>query len=145
MRVVRRVGWVGLAGGGLLLLVGLALTVGSAIAAGDWFLARQPWIGAGLTLLVIGLAATAVFALWLDVAEPLGRWRLLALPPALVVGFFWMFWLVFGMPTGGGPEHDVGTILYSLPQLLILVLAGTILMALPLAVQGVRSRSARPR
>lgn len=149
MRVVRRAGWVGFGVGGVALLTGLALTVGSAIAAGDWWLAREPWIGAGLTLLVIGLAATAVFALWLDLVEPLGRWRLLAVPPALVVGFLWIVWLVFGMPTtgpGGGPERDVRTIVYSVPEMLAVALAGTILMAMPLAVRALRSRpSPRPR
>jgi hypothetical protein len=39
-----------------LLVGGFVLVVGSAAAAGDWWLARQPWIGLGLDLLVTGLA-----------------------------------------------------------------------------------------
>ncbi len=55
---------------------GLALVGGSAIAAGDWWLAQQPWIGVGLTLLVAGLAMTAVFGALLVAAEPLGSLRM---------------------------------------------------------------------
>jgi hypothetical protein len=134
MQALRRIGWVGFAAAASVLVAGLLLAVGSAIAAGDWLLARQPWIGVGLTLLVVGLAATAVFALLLDVVEPLGRWRLLALPPVLLVASFWAFVLVVGVPTSGGPDFDVGTILYSAPQMLVVLLIATILIALPLVV-----------
>src|ERR1700686_614725 len=103
----------GLAIGLLALLAGAVLAGGSALIAGDWWLARQPWIGVGLTLLVVGLAMTAVFGIVLDLVEPVGRLRLLAVPLALVVGFFWAMWLVIGLPTTGfgGPELDVRTII----------------------------------
>ncbi len=129
----------GLAVGLLALLGGAAATGGSALMAGDWWLARQPLIGIGLTMLVAGLALTAVFALLLDAIEPLGWLRLLAVPPALLVGLMWAFWVVVGLPTtGGGPERDIRTMLYSLPQMLLVALVATLLIALPLVVAGLR-------
>ena len=112
----------------------------AAFVAGDWWLARQPRIGVGLTLLVIGLAMTAVFALLLDAVEPVGWLRLLAVPPALVVGSFWAFMLVVGLPTTGpgGPERDIGTMLYSLPEGLVILLLATLLIGLPLVIAGIR-------
>jgi len=137
---LRSIGRTGLAAG-ILALVGGIIGVGvAAIVAGDWWLARQPWIGVGLTLLVVGLAMTAVFALLLDAVEPVGWLRLLAVPPALVVGSFWAFMLVVGLPTTGpgGPEHDVGTMLYSLPEMLLILLVATLLISLPLVVARTR-------
>ena len=140
---LRSVGRIGLAAG-LLALVGGILGVGvAAVAAGDWWLARQPWIGIGLTLLVVGLAMTAVFALLLDAVEPVGWLRVLAVPPALVVGSFWAFMLLVGLPTTGpgGPERDVATMLYSLPEMLVVLLVATLFIGLPLMVA--RTRRAR--
>ena len=140
---LRSIGRGGLAIGLLALLAGSILAGGSALIAGDWWLAQQPWIGVGLTLLVVGLAMTAVFAFVLDAVEPVGRLRLLALPPALIVGFCWWIWLVIGLPrTGfGRPERDIRTIIYSAPEMLLVVLTATLLIALPLVV----SRFARSR
>jgi hypothetical protein len=140
MRSLEAVGRRGLAGGLLSTAVGLLLAVGSAVAAGDWWLARQPWIGVGLTLTVVGLAATAAFAALLDIIEPLGWARLLAVPPALFIAVFWAFILVVGLPTTGfgGPARDVGTVLYSLPQLLVVVVVATLLIGLPLAIRRAR-------
>jgi hypothetical protein len=140
---LRSVGRGGLAVGLVALLAGAILAGGSAVIAGDWWLAREPWIGVGLTLLVVGLAMTAVFALVLDAVEPVGRLRFLALPPALIVGFFWTIWLVIGLPTTGfgGPERDIRTIIYSVPETLLVVLAATLLVPLPLVL----SRFARSR
>jgi hypothetical protein len=134
--MARRVGWVGLAVGLAALGAGLVLTIGSAIAAGDWWVAAQPWIGLGLGLLVPGLAVTAVFAIMLDAAEPLGWWRVLAVPPAFLVGAFWASVTVLGVPTGGpgGPAHDVAALLYSLPEWLIGLVVLTLLLLLPLAI-----------
>jgi hypothetical protein len=145
MRAVRRAAWIGLGVGVIVLLGGLALVEGSAIAAGDWWLAREPWIGVGLQLTVIGLGLVPVFTLVLLLAEPLGWWRLLSFPPAFVVGFLWFLWLAIGLPTTGhgGPETDIAAILYSVPELLVTVVVGTVLMALPLAV--VLARRARER
>lgn len=133
---------IGFAAGLVTLAAGAVVAGVAAIAAGDWWLARQPWIGVALSLLVIGLALTAAFALLLDVVEPVGRLRLLAVPPALVVGSFWAFILVVGLPTTGpppgGPERDVGTVLYSVPGMLVILVAATLLLALPLAVARMR-------
>jgi hypothetical protein len=107
MKIARRAGWTGLGVGVALLVVGLLITGGSAIVAGDWWLAREPWIGDGLNLSLVGLAVTGVFTLWLDIVEPLGWLRLLAILPALAVAVCWSVLLVFGIPTGfGGPAHD---------------------------------------
>jgi hypothetical protein len=140
MRGLRSIARGGLVIGLLALLAGGAATGGSAVIAGDWWLARQPWIGIGLSLLVAGLALTGAFALLLDAIEPVGWLRLMAVPPALLVGAMWAFWALFGMPTtgpGSGPERDVGTILYSSPEMLVLVLVATLLIASPLVVARV--------
>lgn len=133
MKIARRAGWIGLGTGVALLVVGLLITGGSAIAAGDWWLAREPWISDGLNLALIGLAVTGVFTLWLDIVEPLGWLRLLAVLPALAVAMYWSILLVFGIPTGGGQGHDPVVIVYSLgPGFLASIVAATVLLALPL-------------
>jgi hypothetical protein len=141
MRTMRTLGRGGLAVGLLATAAGLVLVVGSAVAAGDWWLAREPWIGVGLTLTVLGLAATAAFATLRVVVEPLGWARLLALPPALLVAGFWAFMVVLGLPDSGGigvRQNDVRTTLYSLPQLLAVVLVVTVLIGLPLVIRRPR-------
>lgn len=94
----------------------------------------------GLALIVVGLALTAVFALLLDAIERVGWLRLLAVPPALVVGAFWAFTLLVGWPTTGpgGPDFDVGTILYSMPEVLTILIAATLLIGLPLVAVRIR-------
>lgn len=127
----------GLVAGLVAMAAGIVTVGGSAVMAGDWWLARQPWIGGGLTLLVAGLALTAASALVLGVSEPIGRLRLLAVPPALVVGCCWAFMLIVGLPTSGprgGPERDVRTILYSLPEMLLILGLATLLLVLPLVL-----------
>ena len=142
MRRVRRIGWVGLAVSSAAALVGLVLAAGSAVAAGDWDLAPMPWIGIGMTLIVAGLAGGACFGLLLDVVEPIGWWRLLAVPPALFVGGFWGYVLFVGLPTTGGPAFDVATILYTLPMVMAGLVIATIALALP-AVLGRRAIAGR--
>ena len=139
MEGLRWAGRAGLALGLLALVLGVIATVGSAILAGDWWLARQPWIGIGLALLVAGLAMTGACALVLDAIEPIGWLRLLAVPPALVVGGLWAFWLAVGLPTTGpgGTERDVATMLYSLPEMLLIALVATLLLTLPLLIAAV--------
>ncbi len=142
MPTLRSIGRTGLASGLLALVVGIASVGGSAAIAGDWWLARQPWIGIGLGLLVAGLAITAVSALLLDAVEPVGWLRLLAVPPAVIVAAFWGFMLFVGLPMTGrpasGPDHDVATTLYSVPEMLVILLAATLLLALPLVVSSLR-------
>lgn len=52
---------------------------------------------------------------------------------------------VVGLPTTGpppgGPERDLSTILYSVPEMLFILAAATLLLALPLAI----AHSRRPR
>jgi hypothetical protein len=52
-------------------------------------------------------------------------------------------WLVIGLPTTGfgGPERDIRTIIYSVPETLLVVLAATLFVPLPLVL----SRFARSR
>ena len=120
----------------LLLAVGVVLTGGSAIVAGDWLLARQPWIGIGLTSLVVGLAVIGVVGLLLNVIEPIGRVRILAIPPALLVIVVWL--VTYMAPLSGAccdqPERDIATLLYSIPQALGLLIVGTLAILLPLAI-----------
>ena len=142
MGQVRRIGWISLAISAVAVALGLVFAIGSAIAAGDWLLAPQPWIGMGMTLLVLGLVGVAFFALLLDVVEPIGRWRLLAVPPALLVGAFWVFVLIVGLPTTGGTDFDVATILYTLPAALAVLVIATTALALP-ALVGRRATAAR--
>jgi hypothetical protein len=147
MLLLRTIAARGLLVGLLILLVGLVMTGGSALAAGDWWLARQPWIGFGLALVVAGLALTGAFALLLDWVAPVGRLRLLAVPPALIIGSMWAFWLVVGLPTSGhgGPERDIATMLYSLPQMLLLAVVATLLLILPVVVERLRHGGLRRR
>lgn len=140
MSALPSIGRVGLGAGLVALLVGAIAVGGSALAAGDWWLARQPWIGIGLTLIVVGLALTAVAAVVLVAIEPLGWLRLLAVPPALFVALLWGFVLFVGFPTTGGPDRDLATILYSLPELLVITVVATLLIASPLVV----ARTHRP-
>ena len=146
MMNLRSIGRMGLGAGLVVLLGGIGGVGAAAVLAGDWWLAREPLIGIGLTLLVVGLALTAMSALLLDAVEPLGWLRILALPPALVVGASWAFMVIVGLPTSGppgGPERDVRTMLYSLPEMLLVLLLATLLVALPLVVARARRATAR--
>lgn len=141
----RWIGRVGLGIGLAALGLGALMVVGAAIVAGDWWLARQPWIGLGLNLIVGGLAATAIFALLRVVVEPIGWLRLLALPPALFIAGMWWFLLAVGFPTTARVPHgtrpEVATLLYTVPALILLAVLVTLMIALPLVI----ARLARPR
>jgi hypothetical protein len=134
MRQAGRIAWAGLAVSAAAGGIGLLLAIGSALAVGDWLLAPMPWIGIGLRLIVAGLAGGACFGVLVDVVEPIGWWRLLAVPPGLLVGTFWLFVLVFGLPTTGGTDFDVPTILYTLPFVMAVLVIATVALALPAAV-----------
>lgn len=136
---MRQVVWAGLAAAAVLGSIGLLLALGSALVAGDWDLAPMPWIGLGMTLIVAGLTSGAIFGVLLVIVEPIGWWRLLAIPPALLVGAFWLYVLVFGLPTSGATEFDVATILYSVPQWLAILTAATVALPLPALVGRFRS------
>jgi hypothetical protein len=139
-RLIRLVVALGIGG----VVVGLALAGASALAAGDWYLARQPWIGLGIALITWCLALTDVALVLLVLAEPVGWWRLLAVPPAAYLAFYWALFLIVGAPTTAprsGGEHDVGTVFYSNPQTMVLFLAVTALLASPLASRAFTRRS----
>ena len=104
--------------------------------AGDWYLAREPWIGIGLTSLVIGLVIIGVVGLLLDVIEPIGRVRILAIPGVLLTIGVWF--VAYTVPLSGAccdqPDRDIGGLLYSQPQELALLIVATLLILLPLAI-----------
>jgi hypothetical protein len=128
-------------------LLGLVLAGASAVAAGDWYLARQPWIGLGIALITWCLAFTDIALLQLVIVEPLGWWRLLAVPPALYLAFYWALYLLIGAPTtapGSGAEHDVGTVFYSHPPTMVIFLGVTVLLALPFGASTLAHRLRRP-
>ncbi len=83
-RIVRLAVLVGTGG----VLLGLVLAGASALVAGDWYLAREPWIGLGIALITWCLALTDIGMVLLVVVEPVGWWRLLAVPPAAYLAFF---------------------------------------------------------
>jgi len=147
MHFLRPISWIGLGCGLAALASGSLLAVGSALAAGDWWLAREPWIGWGLALITVGLALTTTFGIVLDLIEPVGWWRLVALPAGVFVALIWVFWIMVGMPTtgpGSGGESDVATILYSAPDVLLIVLVATLLIPLPLLVARIARRGPAP-
>lgn len=145
---MERIRWIGRVGLGVSLValaVGSLMVAAAAIIAGDWWLARQPWIGLGLDLLVLGLALTAVFGLMVVMVERVGWLRLLAVPPALLVGLLWWGVWVFGLPTTGrgGSVHDVATILYTLPYAIVIALVVTLSVLSPLLIAYLLGRRRR--
>lgn len=71
------------------LAAGLVLVLGSAAAAGEWWLARQPWIGLGLSATVVGLAGvhlTAPALIFIRLARHLSRGVAVAVMLVLAVG-----------------------------------------------------------
>jgi hypothetical protein len=123
--------------------LGLVLAGASALAAGDWYTARQPWIGLGIAAFTWGLAATDVMALALVIVEPAGWWRLLAVLPASYLAFYWTLYLLWGVPTTApvnGPEHDMGAIFYSSPRTMGLFIGLTVLLTLPIPLAAITRR-----
>ncbi len=146
MSPARRLLRVALAVGIVGVILGLVLVGASALAAGDWYLARQPWIGLGIALITWCLALTDIAAVLLVVVEPLGWWRLLAVPPAVYLAFYWGLYLLVGAPTSAprtGGEHDVGTVFYSSPPTMVLFMVLTVLLGLPFAARALTRRSRR--
>ena len=135
-RLMRRYAKWGLVASLVILGVGLAFAVGSAIVAGDWWLAQRPWIEIGMRLSTLGLVASALFGGLRVSVEPVGWWRLAAIPSAIVLVSFWLFAFTVGLPTSGGTETDTVTILYSVPQMFaILVVATVEIAAIPLVAR----------
>ena len=88
---------------------------------------------------------TEVFAVVRVIVEPLGWFRLLAVPPALVVAFAWFWALAIGplvLGAVGAPRQrpDVATLLYSIPELILVAVTTTLLVASPLVVRRLARR-----
>jgi hypothetical protein len=143
MARLRRIGWLGFTLGLVALGVGVLLAGGSAIVAGDWWLAPMPWIDLGMRSLVIGMALASVFAILLVVIEPVGWLRLISVPPALFLIVMWWVLTAIGFPFQEDPP-GVATSLYSMPNLLVLAVVATLLVALPLLIARLRVSRAYP-
>ena len=76
--------------------------------------------------------------------EPVGWLRLLAVAPALFIVLLWGSVLFVGFPTTGGPDRDLATILYSLPELLVITIFATLLIASPLVVARIHRSPPNP-
>jgi hypothetical protein len=143
MARLRRIGWLGLTVGLLALGAGVLLAGGSAVVAGDWWLAPMPWLDLGMRSLVIGMALTSVFAILLVVIEPVGWLRLISVPPVLFLIVMWWVLTAIGFSFRGDPP-DLLTGLYSMPDLLVLAVIATLLVALPLLIARLRVARAHP-
>jgi hypothetical protein len=128
-RRTREIGRLGLAASLAVLAVGLLMSIGAAATGGGWMEATMPWIEVGMRLSTISLLAGACFGGLRVVVEPIGWWRLLAIPPGIVLTTFWLLAFVVGLPTANGTEADVAVILYSLPAMFAGVVAATLVTA----------------
>ena len=125
---------------------GLAVMLVGALVTGDWYALQLPWSDIGMALITFGLAASAIFVAIADVIEPLGRWRLLAIPGIAVGAWFWFVLLVFGLASSGrSPQvpSPVSTLLYSAPQYIAVLAIALIAAALPLIVVRPWKRAGR--
>jgi hypothetical protein len=99
-----------------------------------------------MILITIGLGGSAILVALEDLIEPIGRWRLLAIPGIAVGAWFWFILLVFGLAsTGRGPrtESPVSTLLYSAPQYIAVLAIAVAASALPLLIVRPWGRTAR--
>ena len=120
-------------------LAGLAIMLVGGQLAGDWYALQLPWSDVGMILITIGLGGSAIFVLLEDLIEPIGRWRLLAVPGVAIGAWFWFILVVFGL----GPETDspVFTLLYSAPQYIAVLAIAVAASALPLLIVRPWARS----
>jgi hypothetical protein len=134
-RTAIRVGAVGFL---LALAAGLAIMGAGTLVWGDWDLIRLPWGDLGMALITIGLGGSLLFLEAEDLVEPVGRWRLLALPGIVVGGLVWAFLALIGLLMGGAccgqPVLNLVTALYSAPQAILVLVAAVTVTALPLVV-----------
>jgi hypothetical protein len=143
MRTAIRVAAIGSVG---LFLAGIAIMFVGAQIAGDWYALQLPWSEIGMILITIGLGGSAIFVALEDLIEPIGRWRLLAIPGIAVGAWFWFILLVFGLAsTGRGPrtESPAFTLLYSAPQYIAILSVAVAASALPLLIVRPWGRTAR--
>jgi hypothetical protein len=143
MQTATRVAAIGSVG---LFVAGMAIMLVGAQLAGDWYALQLPWSDIGMILITIGLGGSAIFVALEDMIEPIGRWRLLAIPGIAVGVWFWFILLVFGLAsTGRGPQtpSPVWTLLYSAPQYIWILSVAVIAAALPLFIVRPWGRGAR--
>jgi hypothetical protein len=143
MRTACRAAAIGSVG---LFVAGMAIMLVGGQLAGDWYALQLPWSDIGMILITIGLGGSAIFVALEDLMEPIGRWRLLAIPGIAVGAWFWFILLVLGFPsTGRGPrtESPVFTLLYSAPQYIAILAIAVAASALPLLIARPWARGAR--
>jgi hypothetical protein len=132
------------AGSLIALATGLAIMLGGALLTGDWYALRLPWSDIGMWLITIGLGGGLLFLAAENVVEPVGRWRLLALPGVAIGAWFWFLLAVVGLGMGGAccdqPTIDIQTSLYSAPQSIAVLAAAVGLTGLPLLLARPWSR-----
>jgi hypothetical protein len=135
------------AGSLIALATGLAIMLGGTLLTGDWYALRLPWSDIGMWLITIGLGGGLLFLAAENVVEPVGRWRLLALPGAAIGAWFWFILAVVGLGTGGAccdqPTIDIRTSLYSAPQSIAVLATAVGLTGLPLLLARPWSRGTR--
>jgi hypothetical protein len=135
------------AGSLIALATGLAIMLGGALLTGDWYALRLPWSDIGMWLITIGLGGGLLFLAAENVVEPVGRWRLLALPGVATGAWFWFLLAVVGLGMGGAccdqPTIDIRTSLYSAPQSIAILAAAVALTGLPLLLARPWSRGTR--
>jgi hypothetical protein len=133
MQKVIRFGAVGFL---LALAAGLAIMAAGTLVTGDWYALRLPWSDIGMWLITIGLGGALLLVAAENIVEPVGRWRLLALPGVLIGAWFWFILAFFGLGMGGAccdqPTIDLKTTLYSAPQYIAVLVAALALTGLPL-------------
>ncbi len=124
-------------------LAGLAIMLVGAQLAGDWYALQLPWSDIGMILITVGLGGSAIFVVLEDLIEPIGRWRLLAVPGVAIGAWFWFVLVVFGLAsTGrGGTDSPVFTLLYSAPQYIAVLAIAVAASALPLLIVRPWARS----
>ena len=125
---------------------GLATMAVATVVYGDWWLIRRPWGDLGMGLIAIGIGGSLLGLGVAAVIEPVGRWRLLALPGILVAVLVWWFLAFVGLPAGGAcceqPVPNLVTALYSAPQSILILVAAVAVTALPLVVARPWARTA---
>jgi hypothetical protein len=144
---MRRAVGLGATGSLIALGTGLAIMAGGTIAYGDWWLIRRPWSDLGMDLIAIGIGGSLLFLGAATIVEPVGRWRLLALPGIVLGGLTWSFLAFIGLPTGGAcceqPVPNLVTGLYSAPQSILILVAAVAVTGLPLVLTRPWARAPR--
>ena len=126
--------------------IGLATMAVATVVYGDWWLIRRPWGDLGMGLIAFGIGGSLLGLGVAAVVEPIGRWRLLALPGILVGAVVWWFLAFVGLPAGGAcceqPVPNLVTALYSAPQSILILVAAVAVTALPLVLARPWARTA---